>query len=194
MRLRLGMIGVASATLLTMGLLSGCTPTTPIGAQTSVSAAHAVTASVVAVDKANREITLRGHDGREATFDVPPEVRNFNQIMAGDTVRLSYRARMDFLVTGSNVPVSGVEVMVGSARAPTGQMPAGLLGGRMRLTVQILSVDRNSHTVTFRLPDGSVDAVTAVNPANFVFVDGLRAGTNVLVTVTQAVAVAVDRV
>ena len=194
MRLRLRMIGLASVAVVATGVLSGCTPRTPVGAQTSASAPAATSATVGSGDKANRQITLRGQDGREATFDVPPEVRNFNQIMAGDTVRLSYRARMDFLVTGSSVPVSGVEVTVGAAGAPAGQMPAGLLGARTRLTVQILSVDRNSHTVTFRLPDGTIDTATAMNPANFAFVDGLQAGTNVLVTVTQAVAVSVDRV
>jgi hypothetical protein len=187
------MIGLVSATILATGLLSGCTAPTPPGAQTSVSAAGDVTATVVAIDKVNRQITLRGQDGRQATLDVPPEVQNFTQIMAGDTVRLSYRARIDFLVTGSTVPVTGVEVTVGAARAAAGQMPAGLLGAQTRLTVQIVSVDRSTHTVTFRLPDGSVDTITAMNPANFAFVDGLQTGTNVLVTVTRALAVSVDR-
>lgn len=194
MQLRPRMIGLVSATLLATGLLSGCTSPTPTGAQVSVSAAHDVIATVVAVDKVNRHITVRGQDGREATLDVPPEVRNLTQIMAGDTVRLSYRARIDFLVTGSTVPVNGVEVSVGAVGAAAGQMPSGLLGAQARLTVQIVSVDQSTHTVTFRLPDGSVDTITAMNPANFAFVDGLQAGTNVLITVTQAVAASVDRV
>ena len=82
---------------------------------------------------------------------------------------------------------------MGAAGAAAGQMPAGLLGRQARLTVQVLSVDPNTHTVTFRLPDGSVDTITATNPANFAFVNGLQPGNNVLVTVTRAVLVSVDR-
>jgi hypothetical protein len=59
--------------------------------------------------------------------------------------------------------------------------------------VQIVSVDQSTHTVTFRLPNGSVDTITEMNPANFAFVGGLQTGSKVLVTVTRAVAVSVDR-
>ncbi len=194
MQLRPRMVGLVLAALLATGPLSGCVPPpTPTGAQTSVSAANEASATVVGVDQVNRQIILRGQDGGIATFDVPPEVQNLAQIKAGDTVRLSYRDRIDFLVTGATVPVSGVEVTVGTAGAGAGQMPAGLLGTQTRLTVQILSVDQNTHTVTFRLPDGSVDMITATNPANFAFVNGLQPGTNVLATVTRAVLVSVAR-
>ena len=116
------------------------------------------------------------------------------QVMPGDTVRLGYRARIDFLVTGMAAPVTGIEVTVGGARAEAGQMPAGILGLQTRWSVQVLSVDTSTHTVTFREPNGAINSITAVNPANFALVDGLRPGTNVQVTVTEAFAVSVDRV
>lgn len=184
----------AFATLLSTTMLSACTPPTPVGAQASAVASSDMTAQVVSVDHASRQVTLRGPDGQVATLDVPPEVRNFTQIVAGDTVRINYRARIDALVAGAAVPVTGLEVDVVGARSPAGQMPAGLLGTQTRRTVQIVSVDPTTHTVTFREPDGSLNSIQAMNPANFAFVDGLRPGTNVLVTVTRAVAVSVDRV
>jgi hypothetical protein len=185
---------LASAMLLSVETLTGCVQPTPVGTQTSAVLASEVTAQVVSVSKAKRQVTLRGANGRTATLDVPPDVRNFSQIMPGDTVRLTYRARIDALVTGAAIPITGVEVTVAGARAEAGQMPAGIVGARTRRTVQVVSVDPTTHTVTFREPDGSIDSITAVNPANFAAVDGLRPGTNVLVTVTQAVAVSVDKV
>jgi hypothetical protein len=81
-----------------------------------------------------------------------------------------------------------------AAPAAHPHMPAGIVGARTRRTVQVVSVDPTTHTVTFREPDGSIDSVTAINPANFAAVDGLRPGTNVVVTVTEAVAVSVEKV
>jgi hypothetical protein len=180
--------------MLSVATLTGCAQPTPVGTKTSTVLTSQVTAQIISLNKAKRQVTLRGANGRTATLDVPPEVRNFSQIQSGDTVRLTYRARIDALVTGATVPITGVEVTVAGGRAELGQMPAGIVGAQTRRTVQVVSVDPATHTVTFREPDGSVDSITAVNPANFAAVDGLRPGTNVLVTVTQAVAVSVDKV
>lgn len=185
---------LALAAVLATGLLSACSAATPVGAQTSVAQSAELTAKVVSVDHANRHMTLRGTAGNEVTLAVSPEVRNFGQVMVGDTVRFTYQARIDFLVTGTAVPVTGVEVTVGGARAATGQMPSGILGTQTRLTLQVISVDPATHTVTFRRPDGSIGSITVENPKNFAFADGLRPGTNVMVTVTEAVAASIDRV
>src|SRR5689334_10819583 len=47
-------------------------------------------ATVTAVDKADRVVTLRGDDGREQTIKCGPEVRNFDQIEVGDRVAAQY--------------------------------------------------------------------------------------------------------
>ncbi len=186
--------GFASAILFSPPLLSACTPTTPVGTEASSVTAQDVTARVVGVDRAARTMTLMGQDGRQATVDVPPEVRNFTQVMVGDTVRIAYRARVDILVTGAAAPINGVEVLVGGTRSEAGQMPSGILGTQTRRTVQVVSVDRGTHTVTYREPDGTINSFTAVNAEHFALVDGLRPGTNVMVTVTRAIAASVDRV
>ena len=164
------------------------------GAMANASTTREIVAQVVSVDQANRQVTLRGPNGNPATIDVPPDVRNFSQISPGDRVRLTYRARLDILVAGSNVPVRGVEVSTGAVKSEPGEMPSGILGRQTRRTVQVVSVDRPTHTVTFREPDGSINTFTAVNPDNFLLVDGLKPGTNILVTVIESVAGSVERV
>lgn len=175
-------------------LLNACAPRTPVGTEVTTSVSGELQAVVVATDKVSRQMVLRGPDGNMATIDVPPEMRNFSQVMPGDTVRLTYRARVDLLVAGTSAPVTGVEFAVGAARSDLGQMPRGILGTQTRWSVRIVSVDRVTHTATFQEPGGRISSITAVNPENFALVDGLRPGTNVVVTVTRALAASIDRV
>src|SRR5688572_30023195 len=49
------------------------------------------TAKVVSVDAATRLIALRREDGGLLQVKAGPEVRNFGQIAAGDTLRVQYR-------------------------------------------------------------------------------------------------------
>ena len=79
------------------------------------------------------------------------------------------------------------------ARAPVGARPAAIWAARTQRSVQIMSVDKFSHTVTFREHDGSVHSVTAQNPANYAFADGLQPGSYLTVVATEAVAVSVDK-
>ena len=59
--------------------------------------------------------------------------------------------------------------------------------------MQIVSVDKFSHTVTFREHDGSVHSFTVQNPANYAFADGLQPGSYLTVVATDAIAVSVDK-
>ena len=86
-----------------------------------------------------------------------------------------------------------VIVGVGADRAAKGQTPAAAMTVSAKRSVEIVSVDRSSHTVTFREPDGSVDSIVVQNPNNFALADGLRPGTIVDVTVTAVAAVVVQK-
>ncbi|APT59887.1 hypothetical protein RGI145_21540 [Roseomonas gilardii] len=183
-----------SLTLLLLPLLAACAPQTPVGTEATTSVSGELQVIVVAADKVNRRMVLRGPDGNTATIDVPPEIRNFSQVMPGDTVRLTYHAQVDLFVAGMSAPITGVEFTVAGARSEPGQMPGAILGTQTRWSVQVISVDRATHTVTFREPSGKVSSMTALNPDNFALVDGLRPGTNVVVTVTRALAARIDRV
>ena len=49
-----------------------------------------VTATVKALDKANRAVTLKGQGGYEMTMIATDEVKNFDQIRVGDKVVVRY--------------------------------------------------------------------------------------------------------
>ena len=49
-----------------------------------------ITATVQAVDKATRAVTLKGPEGNVRTITAGPEVKNFDQIKVGDQVAVRY--------------------------------------------------------------------------------------------------------
>src|ERR1700704_258374 len=57
-----------------------------------VAAAQTVklTATIVAIDPATREITLRDSGGKEVTLTAGPDVKNFAQMKVGDQVNAGY--------------------------------------------------------------------------------------------------------
>ena len=48
------------------------------------------TATITAIDKATRDITLKGPQGNELTVTAGPEVKNFASLKVGDQVDLQY--------------------------------------------------------------------------------------------------------
>src|SRR6266576_2677868 len=50
-----------------------------------------VTATVEAVDPQSRLLTLKDSDGKTETITVPPEVKRFDELAAGDTVEVEVK-------------------------------------------------------------------------------------------------------
>ena len=47
-----------------------------------------MTATITAIDKATRDVTLKGPQGNEMTVTAGPEVKNFEKLKVGDQVNL----------------------------------------------------------------------------------------------------------
>src|SRR5947207_15192977 len=82
---------VAGATAVLLGALSvhAQAPGVAMG-ELAATQRFDMTATVEAVDKSERTVTVKGDDGTRSTLDVPREVRNFDQIEVGDRVRATY--------------------------------------------------------------------------------------------------------
>src|SRR5262245_64055049 len=87
--------------------LAGCgkseapaTATTPAPASETATAAapgpatvenvKTLSATVEAIDVEHRLLSLRGESGRTATIEIPPEVRNLDQVKVGDKLSVKY--------------------------------------------------------------------------------------------------------
>jgi hypothetical protein len=149
-----------------------------------------IRARVVEVDQARRSLVLRGPKGKLVDLDVPAEVKNFEQIRAGDELTLHYSAAIAALIE----PLAnrtGVRERVESQRAGGAASSALPAAGGER-TVQVLAVveaiDRKGGTVTLR---GVKRTVRLVVPAG-VDIGKLKVGDEVRAVFIESAVLSID--
>lgn len=177
---------------MTIGLLLA-TPAAPVRVAAQPAAivdAGEARATVETVDQQRRMILLRGATGALLTVHAGPEVRNLPQVKPGDRVVVRYTEAVAARIVrpGDPAPESATTV----AGAAPGERPAGLLVDRIRNRVRIEGVDPASGTVAFVGSDRVPRVVAVRQPAMREFLRTLKAGDEVEVTFTEAVAVSVE--
>lgn len=113
-------------------------------------------ATVTAIDKASRTVTLKGPQGNEVQVVAGPEVRNFAQIHVGSVVELSYveALALELKKGASGAPArSASDAMV---RAPAGDRSGGAVGQGVTVTADVTAVDAATQTVTLKGPKRTV--------------------------------------
>jgi hypothetical protein len=157
-----------------------------------VSEVHEISATVVAVNQAQRLMTIRGPEGNEVTLELGPEVRNLAQVSAGDTMRVVYEQAYFASLTDAEVPSPAVPVTVGTARSELGDMPAGAIGSMVTMSVRIESIGENGDTVTFTDAGGEIHAIRVRFEESKEFARGLNPGDIVEITSAQAFAILIE--
>jgi len=188
----------ALALLLALGACqtpSSSSSTKPHGdvAPVEISNEITATAEVTSVDQAKRLVTLRREDGALFQVLAGEEVRNFNQIVAGDKLRVRFKEslRASLRPAGEGGP-DAVSGMV-AARAAPGATPAGGVGIGMAVRVKIESIDRDHDIVVFSLPSGELVSHRIATPEGRTFVGKLHIGDTVQLEYEQALALAIEK-
>lgn len=144
-------------------------------------------ASITAIDKASRTITLKGPKGDEVKVVAGPEVKNFDQLKVGDTVQTKYLESLVLeLKKGGGLPVVKTE-QSGVASAKPGEKPAAVGGRQVKVVGNVTKVDAASQTVTVKGPERTVD-LKVRNPEQFKLI---AVGDQIEATYTEAMAVSV---
>ena len=147
-----------------------------------------VTATITAIDKATRDVTLKGPKGNELTVTAGPEIKNFDQLKVGDQVNAKYVEALTLqLVKGGGQPVARTE-QAGAAGAKAGAQPAGAIGRQVTIVADVIGLDPATQTVTLKGPQRTVDLVVN-DPEQF---KRIAKGDQVQATYTQALALAVE--
>jgi hypothetical protein len=145
-------------------------------------------ATITAIDKATRDITLKGPQGNEVTVTAGPEVKNFDQMKVGDQVNAQYVEALTLeLKKGGGMAVVRTEES-GAARAKPGEKPAGAVGRQVTIVADVVDVNPAKQSITLRGPQRTVELVVA-DPAQFKLV---AKGDQVEAKFTQALAIAVE--
>jgi hypothetical protein len=169
-------------------LLAGCAGAgrQPATQESLVSA----TATVEAVNQSTRQVTLRDDaDGGSFTVTAGPEIRNLEQLEAGDQVQVDfYQATTVAMASPDDSGEPAGAVLAG--RAAEGEKPGGVAVVTSSLVVTLINYDPNSGLASFRTPDGFTRrAVVPPNLRNFA--RSLSPGARVAITLTDAVAVTI---
>jgi Cu/Ag efflux protein CusF len=147
------------------------------------------TATVQAVDRSQRTVTLERADGRTVTLNVPPNARNFDRIEPGDTIRAEYLDAVAVVVRKSDAPApaGGTSVV---RLAPRGEKPAGVVVDTVEMTGRVEAVDLATRRVTLSGP-GRVMVIPVDDRVSRL--DEVKAGDEVVIRHTQALAIRLDR-
>lgn len=152
------------------------------------SAVH-VTATVVALDPANRSVSVVGPLGRTNTYICGPAVRNYDQIKVGDKVKATFVESVAVAASPASAPASvGVGGTV--AVAPKGAMPGVIMVKTTEITDKIEAIDMATRTVTLEGVMGHPKTVKAGPKVDLAL---LKKGDDVRLQVTQALAIHVER-
>ena len=147
-----------------------------------------LTATITAIDKATRDITLKGPQGNEVVVTAGDEVKNFDKLKVGDQVDLQYVEALTLeLKKGGGMVVARTEKS-GMAGAKPGEKPAGAVGRQVTIVADVVGLDPARQVVTLKGPHRTVDLHVA-DPAQF---KRIAKGDQVEATFTQALAVSVE--
>ena len=171
----------------------------PVAAQTAVMAGSApgkagvaqtvkVTATITAIDKATRDVTLKGPQGTEMIVTAGPDVKNFDKMKVGDLVDVQYIEALTLeLKKGGGMAVARTE-QAGAKGAKAGEQPAGVVGRQVTIIADVVDVDAAKQSVTLRGPNRTV-VLPIHDPEQF---KRIAKGDQVEAKYTQALAIAVE--
>jgi hypothetical protein len=153
---------------------------------------HTISATVTAIDLEKRLVTLKGHEGKTATIEVQPDVRNLAQVKVGDQLVVRYYESIGAAMKPKGSPATAGDQATAAARAAPGEMPAAAVGQVSTTTITILAFDKKSNMLTFSGADGLVRASHIKDPKGQQFAGTLKKGDQVDLTYTEALAVSVE--
>jgi len=147
-----------------------------------------ISASVEAVDAANRTATLKGPNGSLVTVAVGPDVKNFDQIKVGDFVFVRYFQALTLeLKKAGKAMVERTESVAGETAQP-GERPARGGARQVHVVADVVALDPETQTVTLRGPTRVVD-LQVYDPKQFALVS---VGDQVEATYSEAAAISVE--
>lgn len=166
---------------------------TPRTGQAQVTNEFFASAQVMAIDAAQRLITLRREDGEFLQIKAGEEVRNFAQIAVGDKLRVKYAESLRATLLPAGAGAQAAEGVLAAGRAEAGAKPAGALGYAITVRVKIESIDRERDLVVFSMESGELVTHRIATPEGRKFVSGLKVGDAVQLDYSEGLALSIEK-
>jgi len=146
-----------------------------------------VTATITAIDKAERLITMKIEDGRVETLYAGPAVERFDALKVGDKVSFRYYESVVAELKKTDEPLAGPTVTTGVVRGE-GKKPSGTISAQGTAVVEITSLDASVPSLTVKTAADDEETF-AVEDAKLLA--GVKVGDRVSITYTAALLVKV---
>lgn len=172
--------------LLTIALVAMAMFAMPVRAQVSDSESVTMKASIEAIDKTRRSVTLKGPRGNLVTVHADETFKRFDQLKVGDVVTATITVAVAARIRKAGDPEP-------KAAKETTTILKDKIGaqtyGEETITVSVEEIDRTAPSVTVKTPDGRVLSFRVKNVANL---KNLKVGDQVDVTVGLGLLLSVD--
>ena len=192
--MRKSLLSVAvAASMLALPVLAQQAPTGAVVTSNQpgkVAVAETVKASatVTAIDKATRKVTLKNAQGKTFEVVAGDEVKNFDQIKVGDALVVQYVQALTLEVTKGGGLRSSTQTS-DTAQAKPGERPGAAGAREVTVTADVLAVNPKAMTITVRGPNGNVVDLKVKNPDHF---KAVKVGDQIQAVYVEALAIAVE--
>ena len=185
---RVVLIAAASAFIGTVQAQTGGVVVGTAPGKAGVAETIKLTGTITAIDKATRDVTLKGPQGNEITVTAGPDVKNFDNMRVGDQVDAQYVEALTLeLKKGGGMTVARSD-QSGVLEAKPGQKPGGVAGRQVTIVADVVDVNPATQIITLRGPKRTVD-MRVPDPEQF---KRIAKGDQVEATYTQALAITVE--
>jgi hypothetical protein len=149
------------------------------------------TATVVSVDHAKRLVVLKRADGSQVTYKAAPGALGFDDIKAGDDVKVSVAEELAVFLGKNSVPASaGTNSARLRVRLPGGTQAVATEVATLAFTAKVMAINTWNYTVTLQLADGLTKTIHVREAINLADVN---VGDNVSVRATEAAVLLLEK-
>jgi Cu/Ag efflux protein CusF len=146
------------------------------------------TAKVQNIDYKTRKITLSTNDG-PVTIVAGDQVKNFDQIKKGDTVKAQYQEALVYTISEKGEAESA-KISSDVKTAKAGETPAASTTTELTASLVVTDINRDANTVTLRNAGGEKEVFKVQHPERLKDID---VGDVVNIKYSEAMAVKVEK-
>jgi hypothetical protein len=147
-----------------------------------------VTATIEAIDKGGRVITLKGSSGRVVEVAAPAEMQGFNTLKVGDRVTATYFEAVALSVRKPGTPAASSTPVTTTRRKD--RTPGSETRRQQTFTVGVESVDQTAASLTVRESKGRQITLSVRDPREL---QNIKPGDSVDVTYYESLLIKVER-
>jgi hypothetical protein len=179
---------VAAALSLAVGSAAAQTPVTKTKSVTA-------TATIQAIDAANRRLTIKDQTGVEDSYVAGPEIKRFDELKVGDTVKMTYMESV--VLQLRKAPPAGTPgakpadpSLDAAVTRGKGALPGVTAAVQEKMTVTVKSIDASVPSITVTTPDGRTITRKVEDKKHLT---GVAPGDSIEITYTRALLTSIER-